>query len=78
MLYVHPDHGRHGIARALVEEVLTKARSRGLVTVTVHASRVARPFLERLGFVVDHENPHKVINGVRVPNSVMHADLEPC
>ncbi|PIE26170.1 MAG: GNAT family N-acetyltransferase [Micrococcales bacterium] len=78
MLYVHPDHAGQGVARALVEEVLGEARSRGLATVVVQASRAARPVLERLGFVVDHENPHNVVDGVCVPNFTMHADLEPC
>ncbi len=76
MLYVHPEHGRQAIARYLVEQVLAKARSLELPTVTVRASRVAKPVLCRFGFVVDHENSANTVNGVRVPNFTMHIDLD--
>ncbi len=75
MLYVHPDHGGQGVARFLVERVLAKARSLDLPTVTVRASRVAKPVLCRFGFIVDHENVANTVNGVRVPNFTMHIDL---
>ncbi len=74
MLYVHPDHGGQGIARSLVEQVLAKARSLEIPTVTVRASRAAKPVLCRFGFVADHENIANTVNGVRVPNFTMHID----
>ena len=57
------------------EAVLGEARRRGLTRVVTHASRTARPAFERLGFVVDRENPDNTTRGVRVPNFDMHLDL---
>lgn len=75
MLYVHPDHGRRGIARALVGAVLEEAGRRGLREVHTRASRVARPFFERLGFVVDRENADNLVRGQLVPNFSLHIVL---
>ena len=75
MLFVHPDAGGRGVARHLVEAVLGEARRRGLTRVVTHASRTARPAFERLGFVIDRENPDNWTRGVRVPNFDMHLDL---
>ncbi|GAA3882774.1 GNAT family N-acetyltransferase [Tessaracoccus defluvii] len=75
MLFVHPDVGGQGVARLLVEAVLGEARRRGLTRVVTHASRTARPAFERLGFVIDRENPDNWTRGVRVPNFDMHLDL---
>lgn len=75
MLFVHPDAGGRGVARALVTGVLAEARRRGLPRVVTHASRPARPVFERLGFRVDAENPTNLIRGVAVPNFDMHIDL---
>ena len=75
MMFVHPDAGGRGVGRQLVEAVLGEARRRGLTRVVTHASRTARPAFERLGFVVDRENPDNSTRGVRVPNFDMHLDL---
>ena len=75
MLFVHPDAGGQGVARQLVMAVLAHARRRELARVTTHASRAARPVLERLGFVADAENPTNMVRGVAVPNVDMHIDL---
>lgn len=56
MLYIHPDFGRRGVARALVTAVPGEARRRGLDEVRTRASRAARPAFERFGFVTDREN----------------------
>ena len=74
MLFVHPDVGGQGVARLLVEAVLGEARRRGLTRVVTHASRTARPAFERLGFVIDRENPDNWTRGVRVPNFDMQLD----
>ena len=53
-LAVHPDHGRQGIGRALVEGVLVEAQKRGSagVSLTTFADVPFNgPFYERLGFV---------------------------
>lgn len=75
MLFVRPDAGGRGVARALVTAVLDHARAVGLSSVVTHASRVSRPAFERLGFVVDAENLHNMVRGVAIPNYDMHIDL---
>lgn len=75
MLFVHPDAGGQGVARALVAAVLDHAREMGLRRVTTHASRAARPAFVRFGFVVDEENLRNMVRGVCVPNYEMHIDL---
>ncbi len=53
MLYVHPDAGGRGVARALVARVLREAAAAGHPRLQTHASVTARPAFERFGFVVD-------------------------
>jgi putative acetyltransferase len=77
MLFVHPDVGRRGVARRLVETVKQEARSAGLSTLRTHASRTARPAFERLGFRVSAARPDNTVNGVVVPNDEMRCDLPP-
>jgi putative acetyltransferase len=72
MLFVHPDHGRRGIASALVASVVHEARRRGLQRVDVRASRVLQPLLERLGFALDEDRPDNRAGDVVVPNAAMH------
>ena len=50
-LFVEPDEQRRGIGRVLVQDVLTRARARGVRHVDVIAGP-ATGFYERLGFVV--------------------------
>ncbi|MGO1119361.1 GNAT family N-acetyltransferase [Rhodovibrionaceae bacterium A322] len=58
-LFVHPDHHRKGVARALYQALEAEARQRGLRTLTSHASYLARPFFESQGFTMvrRQENP---------------------
>ncbi|MFD7025582.1 GNAT family N-acetyltransferase [Promicromonospora sukumoe] len=53
MLFVHPDAGGRGVARALVAHVLREAAAAGHERLLVHASLTARPAFERFGFAVD-------------------------
>lgn len=75
MLFVAASAGGQGVGRRLVAAVLDEARRRGYPAVTTRASRAARPVLEGLGFVVDHEQLDNTIRGVVVPNFSMHIDL---
>ncbi len=77
MLFVHPDAGRRGVARALVTRVLQEALTRGMSRVDTRASRAAQPAFERFGFVVDRENLANIVRGVVVANVDMHVTL-PC
>ncbi|MDX1648989.1 MAG: GNAT family N-acetyltransferase [Myxococcota bacterium] len=50
---VHPDHGRRGVGRRLVEHVLARARAEGAAGVTLTTYRDVAwnaPFYRRLGF----------------------------
>lgn len=63
-LDVHPDYGRRGIGRALVEHVLAYARDTGCAGVTLNTFRHIpwnAPFYERVGFRILREEellPH--------------------
>ncbi|PTA68806.1 GNAT family N-acetyltransferase [Deinococcus arcticus] len=54
-VYVAPEGRRQGLAEALMRAVLTEVETRGLRTVTLHASAQGRSIYERLGFT---EAPH--------------------
>jgi putative acetyltransferase len=75
MLFVHPDFGRQGIARLLVDAVKREALRGGLSTLRVYASRTARPALEHFGFWVVAFRPHNLVGGQIVPNYEMQCDL---
>jgi len=77
MLYVHPDAGRHGVGRVLVEHVVGTCRDRRLQRLDVRASHLLRPLLERLGFVVDDEARDAERGGVVLTRWAMHRDLAP-
>lgn len=75
MLFVHPDVGGRGVARALLTAVEDEARARGLTGLRTHASRRARPVFERLGWVVTVDRRDNTARGVVVPNYEMRRDL---
>jgi putative acetyltransferase len=54
-LFVDPDHGRRGIAAALLDHVRRLAVDRGIAELSTHASLVARPVFENAGFQVSYE-----------------------
>lgn len=54
-LDVHPDHGRRGVGRALVDAVIAWARARGHRALTLNTMRDVpwnAPYYEKLGFVI--------------------------
>lgn len=75
MLFVHPDLGRRGIARLLVETVKHEAVRAGLSTLRTYASRTARPAFEHGGFRVVRFRPDNAIRGQAVPNYEMQYDF---
>jgi putative acetyltransferase len=50
MMFVAPEFGRRGVARALLGEVESRARTLGATMLSTNASITARPFFERHGF----------------------------
>jgi putative acetyltransferase len=54
--YTHPDHQRQGVATALYAHLEREARRGGLCRLYVEASKMARPFFTKQGFVVVQEN----------------------
>ncbi|MEU4155255.1 GNAT family N-acetyltransferase [Actinoplanes sp. NPDC026670] len=74
MLFVHPDAGGRGVARALVGRVLREAVAAGHRRLHVHASLTARPAFERFGFVVDAARVVEV-RGQRLRNFDMSISL---
>lgn len=52
-LYVHPDHGRSGVASLLLESLLDRARALALPEVRTHASDFSEGAFRRAGFTVE-------------------------
>lgn len=75
MLYVHPDAGGRGVARALIETVLDEAREHGASRATRPSPHLPHPPFARLGFTLDAENPSNRVRGVVVPNCDMSIEL---
>lgn len=74
MLYVHKDYQGRGAASLLAGALEREARTRGARAVRTFASITARPFFERRGYVVLHENV-VVRAGVQLTNFLMEKDL---
>jgi GNAT superfamily N-acetyltransferase len=51
-LFVEPEHMRHGIGRALVEDAAARARADGRAHLRVVAAERTLPFYSRAGFAV--------------------------
>lgn len=69
-LYCHPDHSRRGHGEQLVAAVEVSARERHLPAITTHASEIARPLFERLGYDVLRRRDFE-LGGVPIHNYAM-------
>ena len=74
MLYVRGDAEGKGVGRRLYEAVEREARGQGLDRIFTEASITARPFFERQGFRVVHEQ-RVSRRGVSLTNFAMEKDL---
>nr|WP_194720270.1 GNAT family N-acetyltransferase [Cellulosimicrobium arenosum] len=74
MMFVDPDVARQGVASALLAWVVQTATRDGATELTTHASRTARPFFERHGFVLVREQ-RPVLRGVELVNFAMRRPL---
>ncbi len=54
-VYVEPERQGQGIGTAIMEALEARAREEGLTDVVLYASVVAKPFYDRLGYVVSEE-----------------------
>ena len=54
--YTHKDYQRQGVGKGLYVHLLSVARSRGLSSLHVEASEIAKPFFEREGFRLEKTN----------------------
>jgi ribosomal protein S18 acetylase RimI-like enzyme len=52
---VHPDHRGHGLGSELTETAMRALEERGVRTMLLHATPVAKALYERLGFVAEME-----------------------
>jgi putative acetyltransferase len=75
-LFVHHEHQRQGVARALLAEVETQLWARGVRRATVHASLTARAFFEAMGYVALEQRWFEK-DGVTLTNFSMDKDLAP-
>lgn len=55
-LYIHKNHQGKGIAKALIFELEQRAKKDRVVHFETYASITAKPFFERLGYIVQDEN----------------------
>ncbi|MFE6995143.1 GNAT family N-acetyltransferase [Microbacterium sp. NPDC057659] len=74
MMFVSPDFTRRGVARALLTELESRARTAGTPVLSANVSVTARPFFEHVGFSVEAEQ-HPVIDGVELTNFRMMKPL---
>jgi GNAT superfamily N-acetyltransferase len=73
--FIHPDHKRKGIGRALWEQVAQVAAAKELTLLKLDADPAAVPFYEAIGFRTVSEAPSGSIPGRMLPH--MHLTLEP-
>lgn len=69
-LYVHKDYQRQGIANALYAKIEHQAKLQQQIVLTSHVSITARPFFEKVGFIVVEEQI-VVRQGVKLTNFIM-------
>ena len=73
-LFIHHEHQRQGVARALLCEAESQLRGLGVRRATVHASITARLFFEAMGYVVLEQRWFEK-GGVTLTNFAMDKDL---
>ena len=75
LLYVHPEVQRQGVARALVDRVISWALSRRVGHLHSEVSVTARPFFESVGFRIVRE---QIVErrGISLQNFRMEKDID--
>ncbi|PIE48167.1 MAG: histone acetyltransferase [Gammaproteobacteria bacterium] len=75
-VYTHPDFQSHGVASALYEYLLMKAKCNGMQRLYVEASIIAKAFFVKRGFSVVKKNEIKC-KGITLVNFTMEKNLSP-
>lgn len=75
-LYVHKDCQGMGIATAIVNALESAANECGIHEIITHASITAKPFFEKMGFVVLKEQ-RQTVRGEALTNFIMKKMLRP-
>ena len=70
MAYVRPDRKGDGLAARLHQAILDEAHKRGLTTLTVQASHIARKFFDKHGWMLVQTQTVRP-NGVEMQNHRM-------
>lgn len=73
-LFVHKEHQRKGIAKALINELERLAVQRSITEITTEASITAKPFFAAMGYQVvkEQQKEHK---GIKFINFVMRKKI---
>ena len=70
LFYVHKDHQREVIAKKLYAEIESIAKKQGQTELTSDVSKTAKPFFEKVGFVVVKEQ-QVMIDDIELTNFKM-------
>ncbi len=73
--FCHHQHQGKGVGRSLMEHILNVGRQRGITEFHAEVSITARPFFERFGFTVVHEQMVEV-RGQTLRNFVMKRSVK--
>jgi putative acetyltransferase len=65
--YVHPDYGRMGVGRKIVDALETIAAGMGLGSLTLDSSITAEKFYASLGYETVLRTSHKLADGTNMP-----------
>ena len=74
-MFVHKDFQNQGIATALYSTIEKHCKKTGAERITSEVSITARPFFERMGFVVNEEQKRKA-NHLSLTNYKMSKDID--
>ena len=74
MMFVAPEHGRTGVASALMSWIVVEASRRGAGSLSTNASEAARQFFEKQGFTAG-EHRRVLRGGVILTNYAMSRPL---
>ncbi len=75
--YVHPDYGRMGVGRRIVDALEQTAIGMGLSTLSLDSSITAEKFYAQLGYTVVERGSHRLGDGTFIASIRMQKQLSP-